>query len=140
MRASKLGKSAMKHAAIYARFSTDLQDERSIEDQVILCRKYAERGLNVVAVLTTAPGRAGPYSAETVCSISWTRLASEAIVVQPIREALRTSNTCMPRPRRLGWLDATYLIGVMRAATSHSGLGSTWKNWKKMQSHRPRRR
>jgi hypothetical protein len=31
----------MKRAAIYARFSTDLQDERSIEDQVTLCRKYA---------------------------------------------------------------------------------------------------
>ncbi|WP_159587130.1 recombinase family protein [Chelativorans xinjiangense] len=41
----------MKSAAIYARFSTDLQDERSIEDQVALCRKYAEReNLNVVAV------------------------------------------------------------------------------------------
>ena len=41
----------MKRAAIYARFSTDLQDERSIEDQVSLCRKYAEReSLDVVAV------------------------------------------------------------------------------------------
>ena len=40
----------MKRAAIYARFSTDLQDERSIEDQVTLCRKYSEReGLNIVA-------------------------------------------------------------------------------------------
>ena len=40
----------MNRAAIYARFSTDLQDERSIEDQSTLCRKYAEReGLNVVA-------------------------------------------------------------------------------------------
>lgn len=40
----------MKQAAIYARFSTDLQDERSIEDQVTLCRKYAEReSLEVVA-------------------------------------------------------------------------------------------
>ncbi|PPD09915.1 MAG: recombinase family protein, partial [Methylocystis sp.] len=41
----------MKRAAIYARFSTDLQDERSIEDQVSLCRKYAEReSLDVVAI------------------------------------------------------------------------------------------
>jgi site-specific DNA recombinase len=41
----------MKRAAIYARFSTDLQDERSIEDQVSLCRKNAEREcLDVVAV------------------------------------------------------------------------------------------
>ncbi len=38
-----------KRAAIYARFSTDLQNERSIEDQVSLCQSYAEReGLNVV--------------------------------------------------------------------------------------------
>lgn len=40
----------MNRAAIYARFSTDLQNERSIDDQVALCRTYAEReGLNVVA-------------------------------------------------------------------------------------------
>jgi site-specific DNA recombinase len=33
-------------AAIYAQFSSDLQDERSIIDQVALARKYAEtRGL-----------------------------------------------------------------------------------------------
>jgi site-specific DNA recombinase len=39
----------MKRAAIYARFSTDLQNERSIEDQVTLCRSYAEReGLHIV--------------------------------------------------------------------------------------------
>src|ERR1700686_3516534 len=38
-------------AAIYARFSTDLQNERSIDDQVALCRAYSERnGLNIVAV------------------------------------------------------------------------------------------
>ena len=30
-----------KRAVIYARFSTDLQNERSIEDQVLLCRRYA---------------------------------------------------------------------------------------------------
>ncbi|MER9559656.1 recombinase family protein [Mesorhizobium sp. M0323] len=40
----------MNRAAIYARFSTDLQNERSIDDQLTLCRTYAEReGLNVVA-------------------------------------------------------------------------------------------
>ena len=33
----------MRKAAIYARFSTDLQNERSIEDEVALCRFYAER-------------------------------------------------------------------------------------------------
>lgn len=38
-------------AAIYARFSTELQSDRSIEDQITLCRAYAEReGIDVVAV------------------------------------------------------------------------------------------
>jgi site-specific DNA recombinase len=41
----------MKRAVIYARFSTDLQNERSIEDQVTLCRNYAAReDMNVVEV------------------------------------------------------------------------------------------
>ena len=38
-------------AVLYARFSSELQDARSITDQVNLARRYAEtRGLNVVAV------------------------------------------------------------------------------------------
>jgi len=38
-------------ATVYARFSTDLQNERSIEDHVALCRSYAEREhLTVVRV------------------------------------------------------------------------------------------
>lgn len=42
---------AGQRAAIYARFSTERQDERSIDDQVIRCRHVAgERGLAVVAV------------------------------------------------------------------------------------------
>jgi site-specific DNA recombinase len=41
----------MKKVAIYARFSTDLQNERSIEDQIALCRNYAAReGMNVTEV------------------------------------------------------------------------------------------
>lgn len=37
-------------AAIYARFSTDMQRDRSIEDQTAICRKHAERlGASVVA-------------------------------------------------------------------------------------------
>jgi DNA invertase Pin-like site-specific DNA recombinase len=39
----------MKKAVIYARFSTDLQNERSIEDPITLCRDYASReGMNVI--------------------------------------------------------------------------------------------
>lgn len=32
-----------KRAAIYARYSTDLQDDKSIADQFALCRAYAKR-------------------------------------------------------------------------------------------------
>lgn len=39
-----------KRAAIYARYSTDLQSEHSIEDQIALCQSYAKReGLEVAA-------------------------------------------------------------------------------------------
>jgi hypothetical protein len=38
-------------AVIYARFSTDLQNERSIADQVALCRSYAERNGSVVVAV-----------------------------------------------------------------------------------------
>jgi len=33
----------MQRAALYARFSTDLQSERSVDDQLALCREYAAR-------------------------------------------------------------------------------------------------
>ena len=40
----------MKRAAIYSRYSSDLQADRSIEDQVALCRAKAKRdGFDVVA-------------------------------------------------------------------------------------------
>ena len=39
-------------AAIYARFSSDLQDNRSITDQVAMARKYADgRGLKQIACM-----------------------------------------------------------------------------------------
>lgn len=41
----------MKRAAIYARYSSDLQTDRSIEDQLALCSDYAaKQGLSVVAI------------------------------------------------------------------------------------------
>lgn len=43
----------MKRAAIYARFSTDRQNDRSVEDQVESCRALASReGLTVVSVFS----------------------------------------------------------------------------------------
>jgi site-specific DNA recombinase len=39
----------LKRAFIYARYSTDLQNEKSVEDQISLCKSYARKlGLNVV--------------------------------------------------------------------------------------------
>src|SRR5262249_13150876 len=39
----------MTRAVIYARFSTDLQNEKSTEDQIALCRAHAaRRGLQVI--------------------------------------------------------------------------------------------
>ena len=40
----------MSRAVIYARFSTELQNEKSTEDQIALCREYAARhGMDVIA-------------------------------------------------------------------------------------------
>lgn len=40
----------MKRAAIYARYSSDLQTDRSIEDQISLCSDFAaKQGLTIVA-------------------------------------------------------------------------------------------
>ncbi len=52
MNASGEGNGTFKNrAVIYARFSTDLQNERSVEDQVLLCRTYASReGFEVVGL------------------------------------------------------------------------------------------
>ena len=47
---SKADGTPKKRAAIYARYSTDLQSERSAEDQIALCREFAEReGLAIAA-------------------------------------------------------------------------------------------
>jgi len=46
----------MIRAAIYARYSTDLQSDRSIEDQIAECRSYAER--NKLTVIETYADRA----------------------------------------------------------------------------------
>lgn len=57
----------MQRAATYARFSTDLQSERSVDDQLSLCREFAQRtGVGIVGEYfdkarsgTTMAGRSG---------------------------------------------------------------------------------
>src|SRR6266404_4000570 len=66
---------SIKKAVIYARFSTDLQNERSIEDQIALCRAYAERvGLTVIE---TYADRAKSGSS-TIDRRAWQKLMRDA--------------------------------------------------------------
>lgn len=47
---------AIENAVIYARFSSDKQNEESIDAQVRACREYAAgHGLNVLEVYADAP-------------------------------------------------------------------------------------
>jgi predicted site-specific integrase-resolvase len=46
----------MTRAVIYARFSTELQNEKSTEDQIALCRAYADR--QKIDVIATFEDRA----------------------------------------------------------------------------------
>jgi site-specific DNA recombinase len=62
-------------AAIYARYSTDLQNDRSIEDQVVLCRAYAERAK--LTVVETYADRAQSGSS-TITRRGWQKLMRDA--------------------------------------------------------------
>lgn len=69
------GGRAVTRAAIYARYSSDMQNERSIEDQIELCRAYAERrGLAVTAVYDDR----AISGASTVQRLGWRRLMGDA--------------------------------------------------------------
>lgn len=65
----------MLRAAIYARFSSDKQSEKSIDDQVALCRTVCAReGLTVVAVYDDR----AISGASTVNRLGWQRLMRDA--------------------------------------------------------------
>ena len=65
----------MTRAAIYARYSTDLQNDRSIEDQVAVCRAYTER--TKLAVVEVYADRAQSGSS-TVNRLAWQKLMRDA--------------------------------------------------------------
>ena len=105
----------MKTAAIYARFSTDLQNDRSIDDQLALCRSYAERnGCRVVATYTdralsgsslrNRPGiidlltAARDHAFETVIAESTSRLGRDQEDRAAIRKRLRFANIVIMTP------------------------------------------
>jgi DNA invertase Pin-like site-specific DNA recombinase len=48
-----------KRTAIYARFSSDLQRDRSIDDQIALCRAYADRNNMEIVALFEDRARSG---------------------------------------------------------------------------------
>jgi site-specific DNA recombinase len=63
-------------AVIYARYSTDLQNAKSIDDQVALCTRYAEReGYEVVAVYDD-PATSG---ASILTRLGLTKLMADAV-------------------------------------------------------------
>lgn len=62
-------------AAIYARFSSDKQTDRSIEDQVALCRTICEREGLIVAAVYDDRAISG---ASTVNRLGWQRLMRDA--------------------------------------------------------------
>jgi site-specific DNA recombinase len=62
-------------AAIYVRFSSDKQSDRSIEDQVAICRAMCEReGLTVAAVYEDR----AVSGASTANRMGWQRLMRDA--------------------------------------------------------------
>ena len=63
-------------AVIYARYSTDLQNERSVEDQIVLCRAYAVRA--DLTVVDTYADRA-VSGASTAGRLDWQRLMHDAV-------------------------------------------------------------
>ncbi|WP_245311525.1 recombinase family protein, partial [Bradyrhizobium pachyrhizi] len=68
-------RAATMKAAIYARFSSDKQTDRSIEDQVALCRAICEReGLSIVGVYDDR----AVSGASTLNRIGWQRLMRDA--------------------------------------------------------------
>lgn len=49
----------MPKAALYARYSSDLQNPQSINDQLLLCRQLAERGRSRIAISMRPASGAG---------------------------------------------------------------------------------
>jgi resolvase-like protein len=98
----------MKPAAIYARFSTELQNEKSTDDQIALCRTYAARHqLNIVATFedkarsgASVFGRDGLMQLmDAACQNLFTVVIVEALVPRRTFFALSSRCICPTRPR-----------------------------------------
>jgi len=65
----------MIRAAIYARYSTDLQNDRSVEDQAELCRAYAERNGMIITEVYADRAQSG---SSTLNRLGWQKLMRDA--------------------------------------------------------------
>jgi site-specific DNA recombinase len=98
-----------QRAAIYARYSTDLQSERSIEDQLALCRREAKRrGLIVVGTYFDA----AVSGASTINRHGWLKLMRDAeakrfdvVLAEDVDRIARDEADYHAARKRLAFLD-----------------------------------
>ncbi|MFN3349467.1 recombinase family protein [Pseudorhodoplanes sp.] len=101
----------MKRAAIYARFSTDLQSERSIDDQIAFCRDIAAR--EGFAIVATFEDRAasGASTVNRAGFLAMMRAAErrdfDAIIVEDIDRVARDQGDYHAARKRLDFLGIT---------------------------------
>ncbi|MER8761986.1 MULTISPECIES: recombinase family protein [unclassified Mesorhizobium] len=112
----------MARAAIYARYSTDLQSERSIADQVTLCRAYAVReGYDVVKEYSdAAKSGASMHNREGVRDLMADALMGEfdTVIVEELDRLSRDMEDLAGTFKRLSFLGIA-LVGV------HGGKADT---------------
>jgi site-specific DNA recombinase len=98
----------MKRAAIYARFSSDHQNERSIDDQIALCSKVCDRGGLVIEERYDDRALSG---ASTLTRPGWQRLMRDAarkrlyVVIEYLDRAFRNQADYHAARNRLKFLD-----------------------------------
>ncbi len=111
-----------KRAVIYARFSTDLQSERSVEDQFALCKKYAaQHNLDVVATYEDrARSGASVFGREGLISLmdAAREGAFDTVIVEALDRLSRDMEDLAGIHKRLTFLDIE-----IRAV--HEGVAST---------------
>ena len=113
-----------RRAVIYARFSTDLQNERSIDDQVALCRAYTEReGFEVTRVYADR-GKSGAsiFGRDGLISLlaDARHAAFEAVVVEHADRLARSMRDNGELFERLTFLDVA-ILAVNSACSAWSG-------------------
>ena len=61
----------LMRAALYARFSSDLQKQTSIEDQLVACRAFAARQASRLSAPSRTPAYPAPRSPTAPASWPW---------------------------------------------------------------------